>query len=178
MRIGAKCYRRMIEIYGGGNVSTCGFSSGGALAIGMALYNNTLAQKLPMPEHIVAVSPGEVPWNDKEKLLMKALNDRDVMIDYDFMKKVEKFMRHRQKNVPEYMLSGTKGDYSGINDITFFYSTDEVLYGAKDMFVDACKRYGVKYKVYERPGMVHCYPFLPYYHEAKEDFNIIVDILS
>ena len=26
------CYRRMIGLYGGGNVSTCGFSSGGALA--------------------------------------------------------------------------------------------------------------------------------------------------
>ena len=29
-----ECYRRMIELYGGGNVSTCGFSSGGALALG------------------------------------------------------------------------------------------------------------------------------------------------
>ena len=30
-----ECYRRMIDLYGGGNVSTCGFSSGGALALGM-----------------------------------------------------------------------------------------------------------------------------------------------
>ena len=37
-----ECYRQMIEIYGAGNVSTCGFSSGGALAIGVAAYNNTM----------------------------------------------------------------------------------------------------------------------------------------
>ncbi len=29
-----ECYRKMIALYGGGNVSTCGFSSGGALALG------------------------------------------------------------------------------------------------------------------------------------------------
>ena len=31
-----ECYRKMITLYGGGNVSTCGFSSGGALALGIA----------------------------------------------------------------------------------------------------------------------------------------------
>ena len=31
-----ECYRKMIELYGSGNVSTCGFSSGGALALGVA----------------------------------------------------------------------------------------------------------------------------------------------
>ena len=31
-----ECYHRMIELYGGGNVSTCGFSSGGALALAVA----------------------------------------------------------------------------------------------------------------------------------------------
>ena len=35
-----ECYRQMIEIYGAGNVSTCGFSSGGALALGVAAHIN------------------------------------------------------------------------------------------------------------------------------------------
>ena len=30
-----ECYRKMITLYGGGNVSTCGFSSGGALALAL-----------------------------------------------------------------------------------------------------------------------------------------------
>ncbi len=62
-----ECYRQMIERYGAGNVSTCGFSSGGALAIGIALHNNAISAGLPQPRHIVAVSPGEVPWNSEEE---------------------------------------------------------------------------------------------------------------
>ena len=115
-----ECYRRMIDLYGGGNVSTCGFSSGGALALGIAAHNNALGAPLPPPRHIVAVSPGEVPWNNAEKARMQALNDKDVSIDYAFMTLVEKFMRHGQENVPDYMISGSRGDFSGVGDIHFF----------------------------------------------------------
>ena len=44
-----ECYRRMLELYGGGNVSTCGFSSGGALALGIAAHNNAQPEPLPPP---------------------------------------------------------------------------------------------------------------------------------
>ena len=89
-----------------------------------------LGAPLPQPRHIVAVSPGEVPWNDAEKARMKALNEKDVAIDFAFMVLVEKFMRHGQENVPDYMISVSRGDFSGTGDIHFFYSADEVLYGA------------------------------------------------
>ena len=97
-----ECYRKMIALYGGGNVSTCGFSSGGALALGIAAHNNAQPEPLPQPRHIVAVSPGEVPWNNAEKVRMQALNERDVSIDYAFMVTVEKIMRHGCENVPDY----------------------------------------------------------------------------
>ena len=173
-----ECYRKMIELYGGGNVSTCGFSSGGALALGIAAHNNAQPEPLPQPRHIVAVSPGEVPWNDAERARMQALNEKDVAIDYAFMVKAEKFMRHGQSNVPDYMLSGSRGDFSGAGDIHFFYSADEVLYGALPDFEEACKRAGVPYTVSARPKMVHCYCMLPIFKEAKEDFAKIVDFLK
>ena len=44
-----ECYRKMIALYGGGNVSTCGFSSGGALALGIAAHNNAQPEPLPQP---------------------------------------------------------------------------------------------------------------------------------
>ena len=173
-----ECYSRMIEQYGGGNVSTCGFSSGGALALGIAAHNNAQPQPLPQPRHIVAVSPGEVPWNDTEKARMQALNEKDVAIDYAFMMTVEKFMRHGQENVPDYMLSGSLGDFSRVGDIHFFYSADEVLYGALPDFEDACKRANVSYTAFARSKMVHCYCMLPYFKEAREDFAKITDILK
>ena len=172
-----ECYRRMIELYGGGNVSTCGFSSGGALALGIAAHNNALGRPLPQPRHIAAVSPGEVPWNDAEKQRMQTLNDTDVAIDYAFMVLVEKFMRHGQKNVPDYMISGSRGDFSGVGDIFFVYSSDEVLYGALPDFENACKRANVPCTAFARAKMVHCYPMLPYFKEAKEDFAKITEVL-
>ena len=173
-----ECYRRMIGVYGGGNVSTCGFSSGGALALGIAAHNSALGRPLPQPRHIVAVSPGEVPWNDEEKARMQALNEKDVAIDYAFMVLVEKFMRHGKENVPDYMISGSRCDFSGVGDIGFFYSSDEVLYGALPDFEAACRRAGVPYTAFARPGMVHCYCMLPYFKEAREDFAKITDILK
>ena len=172
------CYRQMIALYSDGNVSTCGFSSGGALALGMAAHNNALGAPLSPPRHIVAVSPGEVPWNDAERARMQALNKRDVSIDYAFMVTVEKFMRHGCEKVPDYMLSGSRGDFTGVGDIHFFYSADEVLYGALPDFEEACKRANVPYTVSARPKMVHCYCMLPIFKEAKEDFAKIVDILK
>ena len=173
-----ECYRKMIGLYGGGNVSTCGFSSGGALALGIAAHNNAQPEPLPQPRHIVVVSPGEVPWNDAERARMQALDERDVSIDYAFMVTVEKFMRHGCENVPAYMLSGSRGDFTGVGDIHFFYSADEVLYGALPDFEEACKRANVPYTVSARPKMVHCYCMLPIFKEAKEDFAKIVDILK
>ena len=172
------CYQEMISVYGGGNVSTCGFSSGGALALGVAAHNSALGAPLPQPRHIVAVSPGEVPWNDAERARMQALNARDVAIDYAFMTTVEKFMRHGQDDVPDYMLSGSRGDFSGTGDIHFFYSADEVLYGALPDFEAACARANVPHTAFARPGMVHCYCMLPYFREAREDFAKITSILK
>ena len=171
-----ECYRKMIGIYGGGNVSTCGFSSGGALALGIAAHNSAQGTPLPQPRHIVAVSPGEVPWNDAEKARMQVLNEKDVAIDYAFMVTVEKFMRHGQENVPDYMISGSRGDFSGVGDIHFIYSADEVLYGALPDFEEACRRANVPYTAFARPGMVHCYCMLPYFKEAREDFAKIAEI--
>ena len=173
-----ECYRQLIDLYGAGNVSTCGFSSGGALAIGIAAYNNTMKEKLPMPRHIVAVSPGEVPWNDAERAIMQANNPKDMMVDYAFMEKVEKYEKQGRDDVPEFMIHISKGNLSGVDHIHFVYSTDEVLYGAKQNFIDACKKYGVKYSVRERPGMIHCYAMLPYFRESKEDFDEIAQILA
>jgi len=109
---------------------------------------------------------------------MQALNPRDVAIDYAFMAKGEALMRHGQDNVPEYMLSPSRGDYSGVGDIHFYYSTDEVLYGAWPEFEAAYRQAAIPYTVTTRPGMVHCYCMLPYYKEAREDFAKVVEQLK
>lgn len=73
---------------------------------------------------------------------MHELNDRDVSVDADHLDKLETFMRHGRANVPDYMLSVSRGDYAGVGDIHFFYSADEALYGAKPEFEAACQARG------------------------------------
>lgn len=90
-----ECYRRMTELYGGG-MSAPAASHRAARSRWVSPRTTARSGKpLPQPRHIVAVSPGEVPWNDAEKARMQALNSKDVAIDYAFMVTVEKFMQPR-----------------------------------------------------------------------------------
>ena len=110
---------------------------------------------------------------------MQALNPQDVAIDYAFMGKGVKSSCAMARAMCRTICSPPSlGDYTGVGDIHFYYSTDEVLYGAQPEFEDACRRADVPYTVTTRPGMVHCYCMLPYYREAKEDFAKIVEILK
>ena len=52
-----ECYRKMIALYGGGNVSTCGFSSGGALALGI---NSGAYVSEIIRGGLMAVDPGQM----------------------------------------------------------------------------------------------------------------------
>ena len=173
-----ECYQKMIELYGGGNVSTCGFSSGGALALGIAAHNNAQPEPLPQPRHIVAVSPVRCHGTMRKRRGCRRSINGTFPSTMPFMVTVEKIMRHGCKNVPDYMISGSRGDFTGVGDIHFFYSADEVLYGALPDFEEACKRANVPYTVSARPKMVHCYCMLPIFKEAKEDFAKIVEILE
>ena len=44
---------------------------------------------------------------------------KDLTIDYAFMATVEKCMRHEQKNLPDYMISGSRGDFPALARFTF-----------------------------------------------------------
>ena len=101
------------------------------------------------------------------------MNDKDVAIDYAFMDAGGKdSCAMGSEDVPDYMISGSRGDFSGVGDIHFFYSADEVLYGALPDFEAACQRGARSLSTaFARPGMVHCYCMLPYFKEAKEDFG-------
>ena len=57
-------------------------------------------------------------------------------------------------------------------------SLDEGLYGAKANFIHACEKYGVKYSVRERSGMIHAFAMLLYFRELKQDFRELAAYLA
>ncbi len=126
------------------HISLVGFSSGGALAVGLPLHLNALNRPTGMPRQVIAVSPGSIPSSQKERAEMQALNSRDVMVDAAFMETDRKIMTKGQP-VPVYMLSGPKGDFTGLPPVHFYYGGDEVLSVVAESFADACKAANVPY---------------------------------
>lgn len=172
-----ECYRELLEEYDAENISFLGFSSGAALAIGVCLHNNALGKQLPMPRQIIASSPGAVPMSDEELHKMQALNTKDLLIDVAFMATVRTYMEHG-KTVPDYMLNGTRGDFSGLPKIYFYYGGDEILSAEAEYFAAACDRVGTAYAMNVEPDMCHCYPMLPWFPEGKKAYREIATLLG
>ena len=107
-----ECYRKMIELYGSGNVSTDQFSPAARWHLALRRTTARSPSRYRSQGRIVAVSPGEVPWSDAERYGCGHSMKGDVSIDYAFMVTVEKFMhRHGCENVPDYMLSSSREIY-------------------------------------------------------------------
>lgn len=148
-------YRQMLLEYDPQDIAFTGFSSGAALSIGIWLYNNAQETPLPMLGLIIAVSPGCVPMSDAVRRRMDELSKVDFLIDSKFMTTVRKFMEHGE-TVPDYMLSGICGDFSGFPMTHFWYGSDEVLYAAAPEFEQAYKKYGANYEMHAGEGLCHC----------------------
>ncbi|SMC22174.1 Acetyl esterase/lipase [Clostridium acidisoli DSM 12555] len=169
-------YKRMLKEYDAENISFLGFSSGAALSIGLCQYNHEQNNFLPIPKQIIACSPGCVPLSEEETAKMRNLSEKDIIVDAGFMLHMKDIMTHG-KDIPKYMLSGARGDFTDMPEIHFYYGTDEVLYAEADYFERACKKHGVTYHMHIGNGMCHCYPMMPFIPEAKRALNEIIQIL-
>ena len=152
------------------------FCFAGALAVGLPLHLNALNRPTGMPRQVIAVSPGSIPSSQKERAEMQALNSRDVMVDAAFMETDRKIMTKGQP-VPVYMLSGPKGDFTGLPPVHFYYGGDEVLSVVAESFADACKAANVPYTMTIAPGMCHCYAMVEWFPEGRQAREEIIGLL-
>ena len=104
------------------------------------------------------------------------LNSRDVMVDAAFMETDRKIMTKGQP-VPVYMLSGPKGDFTGLPPVHFYYGGDEVLSVVAESFADACKAANVPYTMTIAPGMCHCYAMVEWFPEGRQAREEIIGLL-
>ncbi|MFT9077240.1 MAG: alpha/beta hydrolase [Ethanoligenens sp.] len=170
-------YHRMLADYAPEAISFLGFSSGGALAIGLGLYNHQQKESLPMPRQIIACSPGNVPQNETEFAEAERLSQNDIMVDAAFLHDMKDIMAHG-KAVPDYLISGACGDFTGMPPIHFYYGTNETLYAAAPHFETACRLAGAPYHMHLGKGMCHCYPMFPYFPEGKIAYREIAAFLK
>ena len=175
-------YRLMTENYKAENISVLGFSSGACLALGIFSHNNALGRPLPMAGKIISVSPGGLPdvsieENKEVWEKMNALNHKDIMIDPSYFKTAREIVKG-DEDLPEYMLDGTKGDFSDFPKTYFYYGENECLYAFAEYFKKAMEKYKAPYKIIVGEGMCHCYPLLRFFREGRQAQDEIIELLK
>ena len=175
-------YRLMTETYKAENISVLGFSSGACLALGIFLHNNALGRPLPMAGKIISVSPGGIPdvtlkENKEIWEKMNALNHKDIMIEPTYFKTAREIAKG-DKDLPEYMLDGTVGDFTDFPKTYFYYGENECLYAFADEFKKAMEKYHVPYEIIVGKGMCHCYPLLRFFREGRVAQDEIIELLK
>ncbi|OXZ40392.1 esterase [Finegoldia magna] len=177
-----EAYRLMTESYKAENISTLGFSSGACLSLGIFLHNNAIGRPLPMPGKIISVSPGGIPdvTVDENKEIwerVNALNHKDVMIDPTYIKTAREIAKG-DKDIPEYMLDGTVGDFTDFPKTYFYFGENECLYAFAQTFKKAMEKYHVPYEIIVGKGMCHCYPLVRFFREGREAQDEIIKLLG
>ena len=177
-----EAYRLMTETYKAENISVLGFSSGASLALGIFLHNNALGRPLPMAGKIISVSPGGLPdvsleENKEVWEKLNALNHKDIMIEPIYFKTAREIVKG-DKDLPEYMLDGTKGDFSDFPKTYFYYGGNECLYAFAEYFKKAIGKYKAPYKIIVGEGMCHCYPLLRFFREGRQAQDEIIELLK
>ena len=169
-------YKTMLREYRHTDISVAGFSSGGNLGLGLIAYMNDVKSDLPRPGYILAVSPGSGPVSEEERIRLKALDAKDLLVSAEYISTAEKVMRY-WGDVPDYMIFLQKGDFTNCPKVTFIYGTDEVLYALAPTFESVMKKYNVAYEMVVGEGMFHAYPAFPVVKESKEGWKQMIEIV-
>ena len=175
-------YRLMTETYKAENIGVLGFSSGACLSLGIFLHNNALGRPLPMPEKIISVSPGGIPdvtLHENREIWDKlnALNPKDIMIEPTYIKTAREILKG-DKDLPEYMLDGTVGDFTNFPKTYFYYGENECLYAYAEEFQKAMEKYHAPYEIIVGKGMCHCYPLARFFKEGRQAQDEIIERLK
>jgi len=169
-------YKVMLTDYDSKKISLLGTSSGGNLALGLVAYINDGHKDVPMPGHIIAISPGTCVNSEDEWHRMLELEKKDIIIPASYMKWVVDILQHGDDSVPDYMIRLQRGNFTNCPHVSFMYGSDETLYACAPSFEKAMKKYDVNYNMIVGKGMFHCYPVFPVVKEAKIGWNQMVQL--
>ena len=177
-----EAYKLMTKTYKAENISVLGFSSGACLSLGIFLHNNALGRPLKMPGKIISVSPGGIPDVRLEENKdiwerVNALNHKDIMIEPTYFKTAREICKG-DEDLPEYILDGTKGDFSDFPKTYFYYGGNECLYAFAEYFKKAMEKHNAPYKIIVGEGMCHCYPLLRFFREGRQAQDEIIELLK
>ncbi len=170
-------YGKMLDFYKPENIAVYGAASGAFLALAAMLYNNTLRNRLPSCSKMILISPSSCWSSEEEKEAMLAMKDRDIMNDPASLEVMREILDHGKK-IPEYMLSGSGGDYRGLPETWMFYGSEECFSAKAGFFEKAYAAGKSRCHVRVRQDMCSCYCTAVKFPEAQEDYDTVINILK
>jgi len=173
----SKIHKKMAAEYQ--DMSWYGYSAGGALALLLGAYRNTLPEKDrdQMPQRAVLISPGGLPDNKAEWDEMQSLGTRDIMIAPKLLSSLKEIIDGTESDLPAYMISRDDIDITGFPETWIYYGTDEILSAKAPAYTRLFERSRIPCHLKMAPGMAHCYCVVDSFPEARQDYDEIINIL-
>ncbi|RRD94192.1 alpha/beta hydrolase [Clostridiales bacterium COT073_COT-073] len=149
-----------------------GDSAGGGLALGVAQYFHTLELKEPLG--IITFSP----WLDltMENPAIKEYEKVDPWLRLASSLPIAKSWANGTE-LTDYRISPTFGDLQGLNNVTVFVGTREILYPDIIKFTEKMKQKNMDFQLFIGEGLNHVYPLFPI-PEGAEAIAELVKILE
>lgn len=149
-----------------------GDSAGGGLSLGVSQYFATMGLK--KPSAVIVLSP----WLDltMENPQIKEFEKVDPWLRQATSVEIAKSWANGT-DVKDYRISPTFGTLEGLQNVTIFVGTREILYPDIIAFSEKLKAKNIKTNLFIGEGLNHVYPLFPI-PEADEAITSIVEIMG
>jgi acetyl esterase/lipase len=171
-------HSKMAERYGAENIAWLGFSAGADLILMCGRHIVKERREVPMPSLMIPVSPCNLVVGEESFARMCEIEQRDIMMHADDMRRFEKFYNHDGTVPPHLLGNAAEDDYTGFPKIRMYFGGDEIFAAEAPEYEKAFRRCGVKdFNVHVEPGLFHAYPFFAFVKEGKRGEDELIALL-
>ena len=152
-------YKRILQTYGGTDITFAGDSAGGSLCLSLAMLARDRA--LPLPARLVLLSPCcSLCATEKQLEAMRRIEKCDVMLSTKMIHTIPRLIA-QDLDPKHYLASPLYGDFSGLPPIHIYSGTADILFVQALLLVDRLKKYGAPYTFRVAKDRMHVWALTP-----------------
>ena len=166
-------YLAILQDYPDHQIILMGDSAGGGLAL--ALYLKLKQTTKRLPKKIIAICPCVDIALDDPKIL-EYLKVEPILKDLDGIQQIAEIYAEGDHKNP--LVSPYYGDFSGIEDLTVFIGTNDILYPDCERFRAKLEASNIQHNFFVYQNMCHCWMLYNEFDESRHAFEHISAILN